>query len=185
MKWIPQSLQHKIAKRMLRSAKGHAREKKGVNLKNATQIILVYGETDESKFKLVKDIALYLKSEFEIKRIMRLAYINADEKAIPAWHMRKLEYDFFCLSDLNWYQKPVKNVQRILEEPYDILIHLDPDEHTALDFFVAESRAKMKVANYTSTRAIDFDILLPAQEGDTWKQRNHRIIEFLSDSPLS
>ena len=185
MKWIPQSLQLKIAKRMLRRANGHDRKKKGVNLKNASQIILVYSETDEAKFKLVKDIALYLKKEFDIKRVMRFAYIEADEKLIPAWHMRKLESDFFCSSDLNWYKKPVKNVQSIIQEPYDILIHLDPDEHIALDFLVAESWAKMKVANYASVRANDFDILLPAQKGDTWKQRNHRIIEFLSDSPLS
>lgn len=170
---------------MLRSLKKNARPKKGVNLRGASQIILTYIETDERKFKLVKDIALYLKKEYDIKRVMRFAYIPADEKAIPMWHMRKLESDFFCESDLNWYQRPVKNVQPHMDEPFDILIHLDPDEAIGLDFFVASSKAKMKVANFSKARSEDFDILIPADSKDSWKQRNHRIIEFIGDSPLT
>ena len=99
--------------------------------------------------------------------------------------MRKLESDFFGASDLNWFYKPVKNVAGFALEPYDILINLDPDASIPLDFFVAQSRAKMKVSNYSSRRNNDYDILLPPMEGDTWKQRNHRIIKFLSESPLS
>ena len=53
-------MQKRIAQRMLRSASSQERPKKGVNLRK-NQIILVYTETDERKFKLVKDIAVYLK----------------------------------------------------------------------------------------------------------------------------
>ena len=178
-------MQQRIAKRMLRSAKAQDRPKKGVNLRGANQIILVYTETDERKFKLVKDIAVYLKKEYDIKRVMRLAYIEGDEKSVPNWHMRKLESDFFCTSDLNWYDKPIKNVEAHSTEPYDVLIQLDPDACTALDFFVAASKAKMKVANFSVNRPQDFDILIPPQAKDSWKQRNHRIIEFIGDSPLT
>lgn len=117
-------MQKRIAQRMLRSASSQERPKKGVNLRGANQIILVYTETDERKFKLVKDIAVYLKKEYDIKRVMRFAYITGDEKSIPAWHMRKLESDFFCASDLNWYDKPVKHVAAHISEPYDVLIQL-------------------------------------------------------------
>ena len=170
---------------MLRKTRGYDREKKGVNLRGAEQILLVYAETNEARFKLVKDIAIYLKKEYGIKRIMRLAYVDVEEKSVPSWHMRKLESDFFCKSDLNWQGRPIRNVQAILNTPYDILIQLDPDTHVALDYFVAHSHAKMKVANHSEARSHDFDILLPAKEGDSWKQRNHRIIEFLSESPLT
>lgn len=185
MKFLPSNLQDRIAHYMLRKTRGYNREKKGVNLRGAERILLVYTETNEAKFKLVKDIAVYLKKEYDIKHIMRLAYVDVDEKSVPTWHMRKLESDFFCKSDLNWHGRPVKNVQAIQDVPYDILIHLDPDAHVALDHFVAQSHAKMKVANHSESRVDDFDILLPAKEGDSWKQRNHRIIEFLSDSPLT
>lgn len=185
MKFLPTSVEIHIARYMLRRCKGYERLKKGVNLRGAEQVILVYSETDESKYKLVKDIAIYLKKEYDIKHIMRLAYVNAEEKAVPNWHMRKLESDFFCKSDLNWFLKPIRSIQAIQQEPYDILIHLDPDEYIPLDFFVAESRAKLKVANYSTSRTEDFDILLPPKTGDSWKQRNHRIIEFLADSPLT
>lgn len=178
-------MQKRISKRLLRSAKAQEHPKKGVNLRGADQIILVYKETDERKFKLVKDIAVYLKKEYDIKRVMRFAYIEGDAKSVPTWHMRKLESDFFCTSDLNWYDKPVKHVEAHESEPYDILIHLDPDESTALDFFVAASKAKMKVANFSANRPQDFDILIPPQPEDSWKQRNHRIIEFIGDSPLT
>ena len=185
VRFLPTSIRLRVAERMLRSMKKDARTKKGVNLRGARHIILTYTETDERKFKLVKDIALYLKKEYDIKRIMRFAYIAAEEKAVPAWHMRKLESDFFCESDLNWYQRPVKNVESHVNEPYDILIHLDPDESYGLDFFVASSKAKMKVANFSKSRPSDFDILIPSDPKDSWKQRNHRIIEFIGDSPLS
>lgn len=184
-KFIPAKIQKKFAERMLKFTSQQERDKQGTNLRNARNVILVYTEKDEAKFKLVKDIALYLKKEFDIKRIMRLAYIDADEKMLPVWHMRKLESDFFCKSDLNWWNKPVRNVQALIQEPYDILVHLDPDDSIPLDFFVAFSKAKMKVSNYSVRRTADFDILLPPVPGDSWKQRNHRIIQFLSDSPLS
>ena len=99
--------------------------------------------------------------------------------------MRKLESDFFCQSDLNWYFRPVKNIDGLIDEPYDILINLDPDASIPLDFFVANSKAQLKVANQSYRRKKDYDILLPPEEGDSWKQRNHRIIKFLSESPLS
>ena len=70
------------------------------------------------------------------------------------------------------------------ERTYDVLIHLDPDESTGLTF-VAASKAKMKVANFSANRPQDFDILIPPQPKDSWKQRNHRIIEFIGDSPLT
>ena len=81
--------------------------------------------------------------------------------------------------------KPVKNVEGLANEPFDILINLDPDTAIPIDFFVAMSKAKMKVSNHSSRRKKDYDILLPPAKGDTWKQRNHRIIKFLSESPLS
>jgi hypothetical protein len=182
---IPQKLRTKIALRMLSFAPARERAKQGTSLNKANAIILVYQGETEAKYKLVKDIANYLKKEFGIKRVMRLAYIDVEEKATPIWHMRKLESDFFCLSDLNWHYKPIKNIEGLINEPYEILINLDPDASIPLDFFVANSKAKMKVANHSSRRKKDYDILLPEEEGDSWKQRNHRVIKFLSESPLS
>tara|TARA_B100000768_G_C11281853_1_gene379094 strand:+ start:1660 stop:2220 length:561 start_codon:yes stop_codon:yes gene_type:complete len=182
---IPQNLKIKIALRMLSFATQSDRLKQGTSLNKAKTVILVYKGETESKYRLVKDIAAYLKKEFGIKRIMRLAYLDVDEKKIPIWHMRKLESDFFCQSDLNWYFRPVKNIDGLIDEPYDILINLDPDASIPLDFFVANSKAQLKVANQSYRRKKDYDILLPPEEGDSWKQRNHRIIKFLSESPLS
>ena len=182
---IPQKLRTKLALRMLSFASAQGRMKQGTSLDKASTLILVYNGETEAKYKLVKDISNYLKSEFGVKRVMRLAYIDVEEKLTPIWHMRKLESDFFCQSDLNWHHKPVKNVEGLANEPFDILINLDPDAAIPIDFFVAMSKAKMKVSNHSSRRKKDYDILLPPAKGDTWKQRNHRIIKFLSESPLS
>lgn len=182
---IPKKLRNKIALRILGFTASPEREKQGTSINHAKNLILVYHGETEAKYKLVKDIAHYLKKEFGVKRVMRLAYLDVEEKMTPIWHMRKLESDFFCQSDLNWFSKPVKNVEGFANEPYDILINLDPDASIPLDFFVAESKAKMKVSNYSSRRTKDYDILLPPMEGDNWKQRNHRIIKFLSESSLS
>ena len=107
---IPQKLQTKLALRMLGFTTSPDRNKQGASINRAKSLILVYQGETEAKYKLVKDIAQYLKKEFGVKRVMRLAYLDVDEKMTPIWHMRKLESDFFCQSDLNWFYKPIKNV---------------------------------------------------------------------------
>ena len=182
---IPISVREKLSKSALQWAPSVDRVKQGMSLNDAERLILVYLDSDEEKFKLVRDIAQFIKLEYRVKRIMRMAFIPHDSKSIPAWHLRKLESDYFCKSDLNLLGKPVRNVHAHLHEPYDILVNLDPDSAMPLDYFIALSKARLKVSNQSEHRPKDYDILLPPVAGDSWKQRNHRIIKFLSEASLS
>jgi hypothetical protein len=65
------------------------------------------------------------------------------------------------------------------------LINLDPDAAIPIDFFVAMSKGKDEGEQPFVTSEQRITISSATSEGDTWKQRNHRIIKFLSESPLS
>ena len=182
---LPAKITNRIAQSVLQWSSVTSRHRQGVNLREAQNMLILYTEENEAKFKLVRDIAQFVKKEFGVKHVMRLAYVDKESKQIPAWHMRKLEGDFFCKSDLNWFGKTVRNVGAIVNEPYDVLIHFDPDQSVPLDFVVMNSKSKLKVSNHSKWRTKDYDILLPVAKGDSWKQRNHRIIQFLAESPLS
>ena len=185
MNLIPQKIKERVAQYVLQFSPQVDRLRSGSSLRQMKSMVLVYADHDEAKYKLVRDIATYIKKEFGVKHVMRVAYIDEESKFIPAWHLRKLETDYFCKSDLNWFGKPVSNVNPLLQEPFDVLIHFDPDSSVPLDFFVMASKAKMRVSNHSKMRTKDYDILLPTTKGDNWKQRNHRIIQFLAESPLS
>ena len=185
MNLIPQKIKKRVAHYVLQFSPKVERLRRGSSLRQMQSMVILYTDTDEAKYKLVRDIATYIKKEFGVKRVMRVAFIDEESKFIPAWHLRKLEADYFCKSDLNWFGRPVSNVEPLLHEPFDVLIHFDPDESVALDFFVMASKAKMKVSNHSKLRKKDYDILLPPTQGDNWRQRNHRIIQFLAESPLS
>lgn len=185
MKFIPQRIKQQVAHYVLQLSPKVDRLRRGSSLRSMQSMVILYTDHDEAKYKLVRDIATFIKKEYGVKRVMRIAYIDEESKFIPAWHLRKLEADYFCKSDLNWFGRPVRNVAPLMQEPFDVLIHFDPDSSVALDFFVLASKAKMKVSNHSELRKKDYDILLPPTEGDNWKQRNHRIIQFLAESPLS
>jgi hypothetical protein len=185
MNFIPQEIKQRIAQYVLRFSPKVERLRQGSSLREMKSIVILYTDVDEAKYKLVRDIATYIKKEFGVKRVMRVAYIEEESKFIPAWHLRKLEADYFCKSDLNWFGRPTRNIEPLIQESFDVLIHFDPDSSLALDFFVLASKAKMKVSNHSELRKKDYDILLPPTKGDNWKQRNHRIIQFLAESPLS
>ena len=185
MNVIPRKIKERVAQTVLQLSPKVDRLRRGSSLRQMESVLILYTDHDETKYKLVRDIGTYIKKEFGVKRVMRVAYIEQESKFIPPWHLRKLETDYFCKSDLNWFGKPVRNVDPLLQAPFDALIHFDPDASLALDFFVMASKAKMKVANHSKLRKKDYDILLPTTKGDNWRQRNHRIIQFLAESPLS
>ena len=105
---IPQKLQTKLALRMLGFTTSPDRNKQGASINRAKSLILVYQGETEAKYKLVKDIAQYLKKEFGVKRVMRLAYLDVDEKMTPIWHMRKLESDFFAKAISTGFINPLR-----------------------------------------------------------------------------
>ena len=100
-----------------KEAKHLVREKAFLNLTQAKTIGIVFDATLKEDFDLVKKYIVYLK-EMK-KRVKAIGFFN--QKEIPVIAYSKLEYDFFSLKELTWYNAPSNvYVQNFMEEKYDL-----------------------------------------------------------------
>ena len=100
-----------------------------------------------------------IKEELGITRIMALGFF--DEKELPHYLHTKLNFDAFCLKDLNWYRIPHGNtVQNFIAEEYDILIDLTLRDHLPLQYIVAKSKARFKVGRLSDSNAHFLDMMI-------------------------
>jgi len=147
------------------------------NFHNANSVALLYEEKGESYFILVKQYVKYLKSEFGVREVMALCYID-HKKEVPHYHTHRLKFDYFLKSELNWWYEPnCDQVKKFVTGEYDILINLERSPALPLEFIQVESNAKLKVGYFRNGREAFFDLMLDLPEKATFdeyvKQVNH------------
>ena len=70
-------------------------------------------------------MAKHLKEELGVGRVAIFSYVDVDAKRTPTYLVKKLDSGFFCKSDLNWYGKPVSEIEAFINVEFDILIDLE------------------------------------------------------------
>lgn len=176
MKWLD-NIKKAWGRRKLPSKLNRRRETAISNFHNAGSVAILYEEKGESYYILVKQYVKYLKSEFGVKEVMALCYID-DKKHVPHYHTHRLKFDYFLKSELNWWYEPnCDQVKNFVAYPYDILINLERSPALPLEFIQAESNARLKVGYYNADREDHFDLMLDLPERATFdeyvKQVNH------------
>ncbi|MFH1005223.1 MAG: hypothetical protein V1781_07000 [Bacteroidota bacterium] len=133
------------------------RNKAFINLEQAKTIGIVFDATEEENLELVKKYIAYLR-EMK-KKVKAIGYF--DQKQIPSFVYSKLEYDFFCSSELNWYNVPsVVYVENFLNDEFDILIDLNLDDCFPLRYISSLSKAKFKVGGKSEQNSSIFDLMI-------------------------
>lgn len=136
------------------------RFRKGSTFHEAQSVALIYVDQDEELYSQIKRYVKFLHSEYGMRRVCAMAFIDKKAKQIPVYQAQKLEYQYFTRNDINWYQKPVHNVANFLEEPFDILIDLNLQNNLATDYLVRDSKASMKVGDRSKKQAHLYDVLI-------------------------
>lgn len=157
---------------------------RGSSLRTAESVALIYKSKNEEHYREVRALAKQLKESFGMK-VMRFAYVPVEVKNVPTWHMKKLEDDFLCKSDLNWYGRPVRGMRAFCREHFDILIDLEHEKTLAIQFIIQASEARMKVGPSHATEGCDYDILMQRTKGELWDDYNQRLIAFLANTTLT
>lgn len=134
-----------MGKRALAKEIEPVRLRQGFNFYSAKRVAFLYVDSDEDFFKKMKQYAAFLKTNYGIKTVNMLGFVDRPEKQAPAWQQHILESDFFTKSDLNWYLRPVQRASNFTVEDYDILIDFSGGETVPLNFVLKESKAHMKV----------------------------------------
>jgi hypothetical protein len=131
--------------RALHSEVEPVRLRKGFNFNSAETIGIIYQDQDEDFYKKLHEYAAFLKSEFNIRSVSMLGFVDEPEKKIPAYQQHKVGATFITRQHLAWNQKPVSGIQEFIGEDFDILIDFSSGNVLPLNFILKESRAKMKV----------------------------------------
>lgn len=165
----------------LLKSKLHAPRKPAVhNFDDARSVAILYREKGESFYILVKQYVKYLRDEHGIRDIMAMAYIE-DKRALPHYHVHKLKYDYFTGADLSWRMEPTcDQVQRFVNEPFDILIDFEKEASLPLRFVLAESQAAFKVGYYHPGNERYYDMMLASGENDTFDEYIRQVNHYLT-----
>lgn len=189
MKW-----KENISRFVLRRYKDNQRERQGCNLRNAESVGLIYLDRDHGFYKQIKDIAKHLHEELGVKTVAILSYVPLDSKKTPGYLVKKLNSGYFCKSDLNWYGKPIKEINSFIEEEFDILFDLELEPILPLKYILKKSMARMKVGpEQKEWDTQDYDVTIcriehKPEEGEEkvdpmliWQEQTERTFKFISE----
>lgn len=184
------SIKLRLTKWFLAREANTVRSRQGCNLRNAEHVGLIYLERDFEFRKVILDLAKHLKEELAVKQVSILSYVDLEDKDTPRWLVRKLSSGYFCKSDLNWFSKPISDVENFSSIKFDILIDLEIHPVFPLKFVLKSSKAKMKVGPYQDNYPKDYDLtigrskVLEKDEMKVWQEQTERTFEFITQANI-
>lgn len=179
MKWLD-DLKKKWGRRKLPGKINRDRKTAVSNFHDARSVALLYQEKGEGFFILVKQYVKYLKSEYGIRDVMALCYID-DKKEVPHYHVHRLKYDYFHKGELNgWCEPTCDQVKNFVDKEFDILINLEREPSLPLAFVQAGSKAKLKVGYYREGGEDFFDMMLDLPEQATFDEYINQVNHYLT-----
>jgi hypothetical protein len=121
------------------------RSVKACNLQEAKSIGILFNATHQVSFEIVKALVKDISNRKNSVEV--LGYV--DSKQLIDHYLYRKGFEFFTQAQLNWYYKPIEaNVQKFIEQPFDILIDLSLDDPFPIHYIIACSQAKFKVGRY-------------------------------------
>ncbi len=139
------------------------------NLGQSVKVGIIYFVADETAHNQVRNYVKKIKEELGITKIMALGYF--DQKETPFYLHAKLNFDVFCVKNLNWYRIPSGNVvQNFISEEYDVLIDLTVRDMLPLQYVLAKSKARFKVGRLSDTNAHFLDMMVDTAGADSLPQ---------------
>jgi|LauGreDrversion4_1035100.scaffolds.fasta_scaffold75486_2 hypothetical protein len=183
------TLRNRIRSLLLHGKSPVHREVRNTAWNADTSVVLLYLDKDEDRYREVRRIAQQIKTLHGIKRVVRVAYIDREEKAVPPWQLRKLDSDYCCMGDFTWWGSVTRHAAEFAGEAFDVLIDCESDAaleaRLPLDVLVHASTARMKLGTAGSVaRPQDFDVVFERGMRTGWSEHIDRMIAFLTNRNL-
>ena len=155
--------------------KSNKRTKEVCNLENAKSVGILYEATNEYQIKQIQPFVSYF---FDLKKdVKALGYVNS--KKLSYCHTPKLQYDFFYLKDLNWYNKPQNYIiDNFIKKEYDILINLCDSKCIPIKYLVASYIAHFKIGQYEDGYEI-YDLMISLKKDRSLEKLMSEIKHYL------
>ena len=156
-------IKEKTGKYFLKRRKSKKRDVITRNFELSRSIGLLFKAESESDFILVKQYRKHLQSEYGIKSVEALGWVN--EKDMPDYTVTQRGFTFLNPTMTNWYFRPEgEDYEKFINTPFDILIDLSFEEVVTLRFALKQSNAMMKVGRYHDEDYHLYDLTLNLPE---------------------
>ncbi len=134
-----------------------SRNKKPVNLNNASHIGIIYNLLSEEVYNRVTDFTKQLQDQG--KKVFVIGLYN--QKRAPLYYIPKLSYDLILKRDIDLFFRPSGDfVRRFIGEEFDLLIDLSHPDDFPLHYIATLSRARFKIGLKPDDRELPYDIML-------------------------
>ncbi len=170
IKW---SFANYVLKKKLRQL---SREKKLVNLHQATSIGILYNVTSQTTFQVVKNLVKELTTRQ--RQVMAVGFVN--RKSIPNYCIAANSGYHFNLKDLNWYGAPNNDyVNEFINKEFDILIDLSLDDMFVFKYISGLSKSKFNVGRHNESYLNCFDLMIKMDKSATLEAFIEQVIHYL------
>jgi len=135
------------------------RTPRSVNWEDAGYIGILFDATDLNKRQTVLQYSQRLKAQG--RKVKLLGYFHVDQND-PNFTFR-----YFNRKQLDWALRPATpEVKAFIEEPFDLLLNIDPATRVHSEYIALLSRAALKVGPYTKNTDC-YDLMIdPADSGN-------------------
>jgi hypothetical protein len=164
-----------INKRLRIIQKNNERKAAFINLSKAKRILITaYIDSADRQ----KEILNYINKLAEKHSIKAIFFFNKNKVESPS---QSSEILFICKKDLNLFRLPKPIVmQQFTDFNEDLLIDLSTNNHTALQYIAAQSKATMKVSVQSSATSYFYDLYIQSKANAKYSEQIKNLHQYIT-----
>jgi hypothetical protein len=171
------NIKRKVGEHLLNQEMSAVKRERAVfNFDQAKSVAVLFDAADPDNYELVKKYVKYMRESK--KRVHAVGFFNTKQTSQVEYS--KLDYDYFTLKNLNWYQKPTAAfINGFTEDPFDVLINFSIEDSYPLHYIAGCSRAKFKIG--MQTQGVDiYDMMIEQPADKNFKYFMQQVDIYLS-----
>ncbi len=148
--------------------------RKSMNYREARKVGVLFSMNSLEDFESIRSFEAKLKKDG--KEVVVLCYLPKNVENFD------FHYDFFTNKDFNfWGSVQAENVQKFLQQSFDILICLDREPNFYLEYLLAATKARFRVGAHSPQREALFELMIRQSEGKEIKELIQQIIHYTNE----
>lgn len=166
-----------IGTKILRTKVKKLKRQRGVfNFDNAKTVGIVFNATKQDSFDIANNFVQFL--EHKSITVKTLGFV--DSKEVRDFYRETVNTKYFSKKNLNFYGKPKNlNVDKFIDESFDILIDLSLTDEYPIIYISALSKAKFKVGRLNG-KVEHLDFMIDISKAPNYTYLIEQIKRYLS-----
>lgn len=154
------------------------RHKKVISYFEANYVGVLYDASVEENYNLTVRFTKDLQQDG--KKVETLGYIRQKKKDRPEYSFPKVIFGFFSGDDFKWDYKINSNcIESFVNNEFDVLIDLSPNDAFPTKYIAGLSKAKYKVGLYSEKYLQTYDLLINVSESCSMEELAEHSIHYL------